>query len=57
LLLSPSLVVLESVECFALLVKEPAATKSRGIISKGDPVLESISSWRERTMEIGMNEF
>jgi hypothetical protein len=49
--------MLESVKGFALLVQEPAATKARGIVCKRDPVLESISSRRERAMEIGMDEF
>jgi hypothetical protein len=57
LLLSPSLIVLESVKGFTLLVEEPAAAKLRGIISKWDPVLESICRRRERTMEVRMNKF
>jgi hypothetical protein len=57
LLLSPSLIVLESVKGFTLLVEEPAAAKSRGVISKGDPVLESVRRRRERTMEVRMDEF
>jgi hypothetical protein len=34
LLLSPSLVMLESLKCFTLLVEEPAAAVSGGIISE-----------------------
>jgi len=57
LLLSPSLVLLESVECFTLLVEEPAAAITRGVISERDPVLESVSSRRERTMKVRVDKF
>jgi hypothetical protein len=56
LLLSPSLVVLESLEGLTLLVEEPAAAETRGIISERDPILESVSSRRERTMKVRVDE-
>src|ERR1700733_2785002 len=56
LLLSPSLIVLESVKCFTLFMEEPAAAVARGVVSERDPVFESISSRRERTMKVRVNK-
>src|ERR1700733_10433401 len=56
LLLSPSLIVLESVKCFTLFMEEPAAAVARGIISERDPVFESVSSRRERTVKVRVNK-
>jgi hypothetical protein len=56
LLFSPSLIVLESVKGFTLLVEEPAVAIARGVVSKRDAVLESIRCRRERTMAVRMDE-
>jgi hypothetical protein len=57
LLLSPSLVQLESREGLILGVEQVDAPIARMGIHKGDPVLELVGGEGKRSMEVRMNEF